>query len=171
MHNPGVAGIALDHLAQELDPEDDMPRFVSRYGGEAATKRREKFVCPVEFQDTALPGKRHCALDNHMVERDALDQACQVSCFPLDGSGNLRKRIDQNIFQVSVHILTGHCQGVFQFLFVDPEHLSEEAGEENRVTSLVDQLRGEENAHLLVGHSYYIRAEGIGDTCLALEEC
>src|SRR5580765_3608175 len=112
MHNPGMAGIALNHLAQELDPEDNMPRFVSRYGGEAATKRREKFVCAVEFKDSALPGEGHCALDNHMIKRDAFDQASQVSWFPLNVSCNLRKRGNQNVFQGSIHIPPSHCQGV-----------------------------------------------------------
>ena len=69
-----------------------------------------------------------------------------------------------------VHILTRNCQSIFQFLFVDAKHLFEEAGEENCVAGFVDQLRGEENAHLFVGHSHDIRAEGIGDTCLPLEE-
>src|SRR6266702_2562831 len=69
-----------------------------------------------------------------------------------------------------VHILTGNCESVFQFLFIDAQNLFEEASEENCVTCLVDQLRGGEDAHLFVRHSYYIRAKGIGHTRLTLEK-
>src|SRR6516225_78454 len=121
-----------------------MSRFVSRYGGEAAAKSREQFVRTVEFQDATLPGKGHGALDNDMVERYTLDQACQVLRFALNTSSNLRKRIDQNIFQMFVHVPTRNCQGIFQFLVVDAKHLFEEAGEKHRVSGLVDQLRSKE---------------------------
>ena len=89
MHNSGIAWILLNHVTQELDPEDDVPRFVSSYGGEAATKSREKPVHTVEFQDTALPGKRHCALDDHVIEGYAFDKARQVFRFALNASCNL----------------------------------------------------------------------------------
>ena len=95
---------------------------------------------------------------------------CQVARFPLDASGNFGQSINQDIFQMRVHILTSNGQSVFQFLFIDAQHLFEEASEENCVTCLVDQLRGGEDAHLFIRHSYYIRAKSIGHTRLTLEK-
>ena len=41
VYDPGIGIIALDHVAQEFDAKDDVPRLVSCHGGEAAAKRGE----------------------------------------------------------------------------------------------------------------------------------
>src|SRR5258707_8935936 len=170
MDNSSVGCISLDHLAQELHAKDHVPRFVSRHGTKAAAKSREQSTGTISLQDTALAGQRHRSLDNHVIERYTLHQVCQVSWFLADTFSNLHKRIDQYIFQLRVHMLARNGQGIFQFLFINAQHLFEETGKEDRVPRLIDQLGGQENAHLFAGHGYHIRGQGVSDTRLALEE-
>src|SRR5215470_15319392 len=100
MDNPGVGRIALEHLAQKLHATDHVPRFVSRYGRETAAKSREQAIGTISLQDTALASQGHCPLDNHVIERYSLNQVRQVFRFLADTFSNLRKRIDQYIFQL-----------------------------------------------------------------------
>src|SRR5438874_96559 len=42
MHNAGVGRVALNHVAQEFDAEDNVARFVAGDGGEACAEGREE---------------------------------------------------------------------------------------------------------------------------------
>ena len=87
-----------------------------------------------------------------MVEGDTFDQVSYVGRFLANTLGNLGKRIHQKILELRVHVIVCNFQRVFQRVSLNAEHFSKEAGEEDRVACLVGELRGQEDAHLLVGH-------------------
>src|SRR5579859_5619802 len=69
-----------------------------------------------------------------------------------------------------IHILFHHSEHVFQSYMLHPDHLAEEAFKEDRVASLIDQLGGQEDAHIILWHSGDIRGQGIGDALFPFEE-
>src|SRR6185312_16842171 len=105
MYYPGVGLILLDHIAQEFDAEDDVPRFVPSYRCEAAAESGEQIELTIGFQDSALSCQCHSTLDNHVIESDAFDQVGKIAGFAANAVRNLGKRVDQDIFQLRVHIL------------------------------------------------------------------
>ena len=69
-----------------------------------------------------------------------------------------------------VQLRQGGGEGLLDRVAADPDHLLEEAVEEDRVADLVDLLGGEEVGHLLGRGGGDVGGEGVGDPVLAVIE-
>ena len=125
----------------------------------------------VVLDDVVLPGKRQGPLDDHVVERDRLDEGLRV--LGLGGEAvdavaeHAVEQLGERVGEVPLERAEplGHAVGA-----VEHAHLGEEAVEELDVAGLVGDLRGEEDALLLGRARPHDRAELVGDPLLSREE-
>src|SRR5258708_12796837 len=129
-----------------------MTRFITSYSREATTEGREKVVLAIVIQYATLTSQGHHSFNNHMVERDPFNQVRHISRFLANTFGDLGERVNENIFEILVHILLNFAQRIFQRTFANTKHFVEETGKEDGVASLIDQLSGDKDTHLFVGH-------------------
>src|SRR5579875_807678 len=170
LHYLRVGMVALDHISQELHAEDDMTRFVACHSSKAAPEAWEQVIQPIVFQDAALARYSHSSLDNHMIERDSLDQRREIFGSMAQALADLAERFDQDIFQARIHILAHFGQGILQLTFIQTNYLVKETSEEDGVAGLIHLLRGQEQAHLFFRHRHNIGTQCIGNAGLALKE-
>src|SRR5438093_7623 len=115
-------------------------------------------------------GQGERALDDHVVQRDRLDQALVV--LGLDGQAvdALVQDLVEEHLEVVVEVLGGGLKALAQPLGLVDADLAVEAVEERDVARLVGDLRRQEDPHVLIGDRAHERAQLGGDALLADEE-
>src|SRR5438093_5761499 len=165
-----VAPVAPGHVAQEARAEGDVAVLVACHVGEPRDERRQRPHPLVVVDDEVLAGQGERALDDHVVQRDRLDQALVV--LGLDGQAvdALVQDLVEEHLEVVVEVLGGGLKALAQPLGLVDADLAVEAVEERDVARLVGDLRRQEDPHVLIGDRAHERAQLGGDALLADEE-
>ena len=135
-----------------------------------STKPGQRALLLVVLDDEVLPRQGEHPLDDHVVERDRLDERLEVLGLarePVDAA--LQHLVEQHV-ELRVQVLARLRQAVLEVVRLEHADLVVEAVEEAHVARLVGDLGAEEDAHLLGGRGAHHRAELLGHLLLADEE-
>ena len=165
-----VAVVLLGHLAQEARAERDVPVLVARDLVEALDEAGQRAVLLVVADDEVLAREGEHALDDHVVERDRLDQRLEVLGLAREPVDARAEHLVEQRVEVRVQVRARLLEPRVQVVRLEHADLRVEAVEERDVPRLVGDLRAEEDAHLLVGRGAHHRAELGGHALLADEE-
>ena len=116
------------------------------------------------------PGEGQHPLDDHVVERDRLDQRLEVLGLAREVVDAALQHLVEELVELGVHVLARLGEAALEVVGLEHADLVVEAVEEAHVARLVGDLRAEEDAHLLGGRGAHHRAELLGHLLLADEE-
>src|SRR5581483_10964157 len=122
------------------------------------------------FQQGALTGQGQGSLYDQVIEHHSIDQMRKAAWFLAYAISALWQSFEQNVARSGVHVLTSHSQRLLQACGINLEHRAEKVVKENRMPGLIDKLRCQVDAHLLLGRCQHIGRQGVGDAGFALEE-
>jgi len=159
---PGVALVASGHVAQEARSEGDVTVLVASHVGEALHEGGQGAPALVEVDDEVLAGEREHALDDHVVDRHRLYQDPEILGLAGQAVHPAAQELVKEHAEVWVEVLAGLVQAALQPIGREHPHLRVEAVEERHVAGLVGDLRGQEQAHVLVGTGAHHRPKLAG---------
>ena len=163
------AGVPLgEQFGEHLDAEADVALLVLGDVLHAGAEAGHRPFLGQEVLDEVLAGLGEAALDDQVVERDrlrVLGERAVLLQF-------LRHHVEavEDAVVAPVQLRQGGGERLLEGVAADPDHLFEEAVEEDRVADLVDLLGGEEVGLLLGRRRGDVGGERVGDAVLAVEE-
>ena len=157
-----------EQFGEDFDAEADVALLVAGDVHHPGAEPGHRLLLGEEVLDEVLARLGEAALDDQVVERDRLRVLRQRGVVAQFDRHPVEPIEDAEV--APVQLRQRRRERLLDAPAADPDHLLEEAVEEERVADLVDLLGGEEVGLLLGRRGGDVGGERVGDPVLAVEE-